>query len=104
MPRSRVSYQQAGRIGGLRTAALTLDRRAHTQPARDARLQRYIDQVRAALPGLTDEADILRRAEMLRRADMIALSHRAAAARSRAAQARREADEAEVRLSAIDGD
>jgi hypothetical protein len=84
--RSRESYRAAGRIGGLRTAALTVDRKAHTQPARAARFQKFLDGVPTEI---TDPAERVHRAELLRRAHMISLSQRAAAARSRAARARR---------------
>jgi len=74
----------AGRIGGLRRAALCIDNAAHTLPARAARWQRYLDQIPAEI---TDPAERTRRAEMLRRADMIQMSHRAALARQKAAKA-----------------
>jgi len=100
MPISRETAQAAGRIGGLTRAALCPDNNAHTLPARQARFQKYTDKVRAAVPGLTDENEINRRARMLLAADMMALSRRAATARTRAAQARREAAEAEAELLA----
>lgn len=91
MSRSRESYQAAGRIGGriggLRTAALVPDLKAHTKPARDARWQKYLDQVPAEI---TDPAERIARAERLRRADMIALSRKAAAARTAANKRRRQ--------------
>lgn len=77
--------QQRGRIGGLRRAALAPTRQAITQAARDSRWQRYVDQVKAALPDLADEAEVMRRAEVLQRADMIRMSARAADARRRKA-------------------
>jgi hypothetical protein len=43
MPRSRESRQAAGRIGKLRTGALTVDRTAHAQPVRDVGLQEFLD-------------------------------------------------------------
>lgn len=98
MPRDRESYQRAGQIGGLRTAARTIDRAAHTAPARAARLQRYLDQIP---PEITDPADRMDRALKLRRADMIAMSAKAARARSQAARAARELREAEEVLRAI---
>jgi len=103
--RSRESYQTAGRIGGLRRAALSPDNRAHTQPARDKRWQRYLDQVPAkvAVPkGSTLEAERIRRAEQLRRADMISLANRASEARKRVAAERRKAEQAEAELAVLD--
>lgn len=90
MSRASESYRVAGRIGGLRTAALTVDLKAHTKPARDARWQKYLDQVPAEI---TDEAERTARAERLRRADMIALSRKASAARSKAARTRQRGPE-----------
>lgn len=74
--------QLAGRIGGMTKAALAPDRDATTAAARAGRWQKYVDQVRAVLPELTDEAEITRRAEMLRRADMVRMSARAAKTRA----------------------
>jgi hypothetical protein len=74
--------QQRARLGGLTKAALGPDRRDATQPARDARLQRYRDKVLAARPELAgDKAEVEHRAEQLRRADMQRMSMKAAAAR-----------------------
>lgn len=90
MSRSSEPYRVAGRIGGLRTAALSVDLKAHTKPARDARWQKYLDQVPAEI---TDPADRIARAERLRRADMIMLSRKAAAARSNAVRTRQRGPE-----------
>lgn len=99
MPISRERAQALGRIGGLRRAALAPDMSALTEAARAGAWQRYVDQVRAALPGLTDEADISRRADMLRRADMQAMALKSASAQSRAAEAERRAEAAEAKLA-----
>jgi hypothetical protein len=95
MSRSTESHRAAGRIGGLRTAALTVDLKAHTKPARDARWQKYLDRVPAEI---TDPAERTVRAERLRRADMIALSQRASATRRRAARTRQRGPEPSQRL------
>jgi hypothetical protein len=92
--------QQRGRIGGLRRAALAPDLKAITKAARDGRWARYVERVKAALPELTDEAEITRRAEMLRRADMAALSLRAARARRLRAELR--AIETDLDASGLD--
>jgi hypothetical protein len=97
--RDRSSYQMAGHIGGLIKSALCVDGKAATKPARDARFQKFIDQVPAEI---TDPAERIRRAEMLRRADMARLSMRAATARRRAAAERRRAAEAELALAEIE--
>lgn len=97
--RSHESYVAAGTAGALTLHALVVDRKAHTKPARDARFQKYLDQIPAEI---TDPADRIRRAEMLRRADMIRLSQRAATARSNAARARRVAEVAEAELGEIE--
>jgi hypothetical protein len=75
------SHAQRGRIGGLRRAALAPDTQALTAAARRARFQKYVDQIREALPDLVDQAEIIRRAEQLRRADMASMSLKAATAR-----------------------
>ena len=78
---SRQVAQERGKIGGLRNAALAPSRQGITSAARAAGWQRYVEQVKAALPGLTDQADIERRAAMLRKADMHALALKSARAR-----------------------
>ena len=93
MPRTRESYQQAGRIGGLMTGALG-DTRANSQKARDTRDRQYRDQVLKERPELAgDEAEISRRVARLRQAHMVKMSMKAAEARKlRAEAARLEAD------------
>jgi hypothetical protein len=86
---SPMSMSARGRIGGLTRAALAPDRQAITQPARDARMRRYLDQVPACI---TDPAERRRRAGLLQRADMVRMSALAAAARRRRAQQRRGPD------------
>jgi hypothetical protein len=73
---------QRARIGGWTRAALAPTPQSITAGARSARWERYRDRVRAAIPDLTDEAEIDRRAELLRRADMQRMSMKAAEARS----------------------
>jgi len=85
----------------LTRAALAADPQAGTGAARAAQWQGFIDRVRQALPDLTDEADIERRAKLLQRAYMAQLSARAARARERAAKARREEREAKRELAAM---
>ena len=97
--RSKSSYQQAGRIGGLIKNALCADPKAATKAARDARFKQFLNQVPAEI---TDPADRVRRAEMLRAASMAQLSMRAAAARRRAAQARHDAAQADAELAELD--
>ena len=95
---STEARRTAGKIGGLRAVALCPDLTARTAPARQAQWQKYIDKV-ATATGITDEAELIRRAEMLRQADMAALSLKAASARKRA----REAAAAEAELAALEG-
>jgi len=79
-----------GRIGGLTRAALAPSPQAITAAARDARWQRYRDQVLAAMPELDPaDPDVDRRAALLQRADMARLSQRAAKARRLRAEAAR---------------
>jgi hypothetical protein len=101
VPINHSDAQARGAIGGLTRAALAPDRTEITRAARAARWQKYTDQVRAALPDLTDEAEITRRAELLRSADMRRLSLKASTARRRAAkaQAAAEVSAAEVRAA-----
>ena len=99
MPISKEAAQARGRIGGYTRAALAPDRDSITRAARDARWQRYLDQVP---PEITDPAERTRRAELLRRADMTRLSLKAAKARRLRAQAR--ALEAEIRDGELDAD
>jgi len=96
MPRSHESYVIAGRIGGTRRAALTVDRRALTAAATAARMQKYLDQVP---PEITDPDDRMDRALKLRYADMLTLSSKAATARSKAAELRQAAKRAERELA-----
>jgi hypothetical protein len=81
MPLSSAEAQAAGRAGGLRRAALAANPQEITAAASEERWQRYVDQVRAVLPEITDEAEITRRAELLRKADMAGMSQKAAKAR-----------------------
>ncbi len=81
MPVSHENAQARGRIGGLRRAALAPSRQGMTQAARDAKFRKYIDEVRAARPEITDEGELIRRAELLQHADMIAMSQKASRAR-----------------------
>jgi len=53
------------------------DRAAATKAARDARFQRYLDQIDPSLP----EVERVRRAELLRRADMQRLALKSVQAR-----------------------
>ena len=84
------SRSAAGRVGGYTRAATAPTPQAITQHARDGRWARYLDQAREAAPGVTDEADIIRRAQLLRRADMCRLSQLAADARKQRAAQRAE--------------
>jgi very-short-patch-repair endonuclease len=77
---------QRARLGGLTRAALAPTRQSITEGARAGRWERYRDKVREAMPDLTEEVEIDRRAELLRKADMQRMSMKAAAAR-RARQA-----------------
>ena len=87
---------QRGRIGGLTTAARAATPQAITQAARDARFQKYVDQV----VYWTDEADRIRRAELLRKADMTRLALKASKARKLKAELR--ALEAELDASGLE--
>jgi hypothetical protein len=100
MPISRTAAQARGRIGGLTRAALAPSRQGITEAARQARWQKYVDQVPAVI---TDPAERQRRAELLRQADMTRISLKASEARSRAARARREAAQAEAELAEAAG-
>jgi len=92
--RPREVSAACGRIGGLTTAAMTIDSRQLTEAARQARYQKYLDQVPAEI---TDPDERTRRADLLRRADMIRMSQKAAKARKLKAEAARlEAEAAEV--------
>jgi hypothetical protein len=86
MSRGGMSAQAAGRIGGLTRAATAPTPQAITEGWRKGRFQRYIDDVKAVMPELADEADIIRRAELLRRADMVRMSAKAAEAKRLKAQ------------------
>jgi hypothetical protein len=77
MSQAHAAAQARGRIGGLTTAANAPTPQAITQAARDAKFQKYVNQV----VYWTDEADRIRRAELLRKADMARLSLKAAKAR-----------------------
>ena len=81
MPTSATPMQARGRLGGLTRAATAATPQEITRAARDATWQKYLDQVRAVLPEITDEKELARRAELLRRADMTRLSMKAARAR-----------------------
>jgi cytochrome c1 len=96
MPTPQSSPQAYGRMGGLTTAALAPSPQAITAAANAARWQRYVDQVKAVLPELTDPAELQRRAQLLMKADMVRLSEKAARARRLKAQLR----EAEADLAA----
>lgn len=96
MPTYPSSAQARGRIGGLTRAATAPTRQDITAAANSARWQKYVDQIHAVLPELTDPAEIRRRAELLMRADMARLSQKAAAAR----RLRRELKAAEDALAA----
>lgn len=88
-------------IGGLTLSAkLSPDqRKAHTQPARDAKFQRYLDQTDPSLP----EAERVRAARLLRTADMKRLALKSAAARRRARQATAEAQATDRELAELGG-
>jgi hypothetical protein len=58
------------------------DSKQVSQPARDARWEKYRDQVKATTPGLSDE-EITRRAEHLRKAEMYRLALASSRARAR---------------------
>jgi hypothetical protein len=75
------SNSQRARIGGLTRAALAPSRQSITEGARAGRWERYRVKVREAMPELTDETEIDRRAELLRKADMQRMSMKAAASR-----------------------
>jgi hypothetical protein len=83
--------QQRGRLGGLTRAATAASRQDITRAANAGRWQKYVDQVKAAVPGLTDDAEITRRAELLMKADMCRLSAKAAEARRLRAAGRKRA-------------
>jgi hypothetical protein len=85
-----------GRMGGLKKNALAADLRETTRAANSANWQHFIDQVRAVLPELDDESEIIRRAGMLRQAHMTDLARRSAQAR----RLRRQAEAIEAELSA----
>jgi hypothetical protein len=85
VPRSYEQNQAITRIAVLESWARTPDRAARTQPARDARWAKYLEQARELAPTGADEADIEYRAECLRKADM----HRLALASAKARQARK---------------
>ena len=78
MTQSHATAQARGRIGGLTRAARATTPQSITAAARDARWQRYLDQVPEFV---TDPGDRARRAELLRRADMVRMSMKAAKAR-----------------------
>ena len=65
MSSSGYTPQQRGRLGGLTRAATAASRQDITRAANTARWQRYIDQVKMALPELADEKELLRRADLL---------------------------------------
>jgi len=75
MPTAQSRAQVFGQIGGLTRAAMCVDNRAHTQPARDARFQKYLDQIP---PEITDPAEREIRAVKLRAADMRRLALKSA--------------------------
>lgn len=70
----------AGRIGAAERWAREPDRVAATAPARKGRFARYLAQVDAEMPGLS-ESERQRRAEDLRRADMSRMALKSAQAR-----------------------
>lgn len=78
-----LSPQQRGRLGGLTRAATASARQDITRAANAGRRQKYVDKVKAAVPDLTDQAELARRADLLMRADMIRLSALASEARRR---------------------
>jgi hypothetical protein len=86
MPMSSAQAQAAGRIGGLRRAALAANPQTITKAAREGRWQKYRQQILDVLPELEgDEAEIMRRSELLFRADMTRMSMQAQEKRRQAA-------------------
>lgn len=85
--------------GGYAKAAYAPNRDSLTRAARDARMERFRERIREALPHIDDPAEIDRRAQLLLKSEMSKLSLKAAQGRRRAAQARREASEAEAELA-----
>jgi hypothetical protein len=65
--------------------ARTADRSARTQPARDARWRKYLEQARQLAPEGASVEDVEYRAECLRKADMHRLALASAKARARKA-------------------
>jgi len=78
MPRGQLTPQQRRDLSAVANGArwghsTKAERVAATQPARDALMQKYIDQVEPDMGILDDgerESDRLRRANLLRRADL----------------------------------
>lgn len=89
MPGPMYTPQQAGRRGGLIRAATAATRQDITRAANDANFARFVAEVKAKLPGLTDEKEIVRRAELLRQAHMVELSAKAIRARKLRAELRK---------------
>jgi len=90
-------------IGGLTLSAKLSpeQRKAHTQPARDGRRQKYLTL--ADPDGVLDQAERERRADLLLRADMKRLALKSAAARRRARQLTAAAESADAELAEMGG-
>lgn len=83
MPISRQDAQTRARLAALTKIAKTPNRSALTAASRASQAQKFVDEVRAALPDLTDEGEIQRRADELRRAHMLRLALRSSTVRRR---------------------
>jgi hypothetical protein len=86
VPRSPEQNQAISRVAVLTSWARTPDRSARTQPARDARWQKYLEQARQLAPEGASTEDVEYRAECLRKADMHRLALASAKARARKAR------------------
>jgi hypothetical protein len=74
---------------GLIRAATAPSPQAITQAANDKNWSRFVEEIKAKLPDLKDEAEIARRAKLLQQAHMIALSAKASPARKLRAELRK---------------
>jgi hypothetical protein len=81
VPRSAEQNRNIASLAVLESWARTPDRVARTQPARDARWQKYLERARELAPEGADKADIEYRAECLRKADMKRMALASARAR-----------------------
>jgi hypothetical protein len=101
-PSTRVLAAQAAALTRWGKLGSTEDRSHATQPARDAKRERYEHE--ADPDGRLTPAERARAADQLQRAHMIRMSLRAKAARARAKKNLEVAAEVEAELSAMGGD